>query len=235
MTGIIVIDKDPDWTSHDVVAKLRGILKEKRVGHGGTLDPMATGVLPVFIGRATRAVPFCEAFDKEYIAGLRLGLVTDTQDITGSVLSALGGRRLQKTTRPMFCKTSYGAFSENRRSSRRCTRPSRSAATRLYELARRGVEAERKTPRAITDPLILSSSAGPDDDWLLRSNSAQRGRMSARSVTTSASQLGCGGTMCSLRRTRAGSFSRWTTAVTLSDVETAVRSGNTGRRCAQAG
>ena len=84
--GILVIDKPQDWTSHDVVAKLRGILHVKRIGHAGTLDPMATGVLPVFVGRATRAVEFAAEREKEYIAGLRLGVVTDTQDVTGSVL-----------------------------------------------------------------------------------------------------------------------------------------------------
>ena len=84
--GILVIDKPSDWTSHDVVAKLRGILREKRIGHAGTLDPMATGVLPVFVGRATRAVEFASEREKEYIAGLRLGTITDTQDCPGSVL-----------------------------------------------------------------------------------------------------------------------------------------------------
>ena len=83
MTGILNLDKPAGWTSHDAVAKLRRILGERRIGHGGTLDPMATGVLPVFVGRATRAVEFLEAADKEYEAGLRLGLVTDTQDTTG--------------------------------------------------------------------------------------------------------------------------------------------------------
>ena len=119
MNGIIIVDKPAGWTSHDVVAKLRGALRKdgmggatgavvggamgavvggatggsknvKRVGHGGTLDPMATGVLPVFIGRATRAAEFCENSEKEYIAGLRLGLVTDTQDITGKIISVCG-------------------------------------------------------------------------------------------------------------------------------------------------
>ena len=83
--GIIIIDKPADWTSMDVCAKLRGILKTKKVGHAGTLDPMATGVLPVFVGSATRAVSYAEAGDKEYIAGLRLGLVTNTQDTSGEV------------------------------------------------------------------------------------------------------------------------------------------------------
>ena len=84
--GILVIDKPAGWTSQDVAAKLRGVFHERRVGHGGTLDPMATGVLPIFIGRATRAAEFAESAEKEYIAGLRLGTVTDTQDTSGNVL-----------------------------------------------------------------------------------------------------------------------------------------------------
>ena len=84
--GILIVDKPAGWTSMDVCAKIRGILREKRVGHAGTLDPMATGVLPVFVGRATKAVSFAESGEKEYLAALRLGVVTDTQDITGEVL-----------------------------------------------------------------------------------------------------------------------------------------------------
>ena len=86
--GIIIIDKPTGWTSMDVCAKLRGILREKRIGHAGTLDPMATGVLPVFVGRATKAVQFAENGRKEYRAVLKLGTVTDTQDTTGAVLEA---------------------------------------------------------------------------------------------------------------------------------------------------
>ena len=84
--GIIIIDKPAGWTSMDVCAKLRGILKTKKVGHAGTLDPMATGVLPVFVGQATRAVSFAEDGEKEYVAGLRLGRTTDTQDTSGETL-----------------------------------------------------------------------------------------------------------------------------------------------------
>ena len=85
-SGIVIIDKPADWTSMDVCARLRGILHEKRVGHAGTLDPMATGVLPVFIGQATKAVPFAEGGTKEYETILQLGIVTDTQDTTGTIL-----------------------------------------------------------------------------------------------------------------------------------------------------
>ena len=86
MNGILLIDKPAGWTSMDVCAKLRGALREKRVGHSGTLDPMATGLLVVFLGRATRAATFAEADEKTYEARLRLGIVTDTQDVTGTVL-----------------------------------------------------------------------------------------------------------------------------------------------------
>ena len=85
--GILIVDKPAGWTSQDVCAKLRGILKERRIGHGGTLDPMATGVLPVFVGRATRAVEFASEREKEYVAGLKLGVSTNTQDTTGEVLT----------------------------------------------------------------------------------------------------------------------------------------------------
>ena len=86
MDGIIIIDKPAGWTSQDVTAKLRGVLHTKRIGHGGTLDPMATGVLPVFVGRATRAVEFFEHADKTYEAVLQLGVITDTEDTTGEIL-----------------------------------------------------------------------------------------------------------------------------------------------------
>ena len=88
--GILLIDKPQGFTSHDVVAKLRSILKTRRIGHGGTLDPMATGVLPVFVGGATRAADFAASQDKEYIAGFTLGYATDTQDSTGEITQMSG-------------------------------------------------------------------------------------------------------------------------------------------------
>ena len=86
MNGILLIDKPEGWTSHDIAAKLKGMLRERRIGHSGTLDPMATGLLVMFVGRATRAVEFAEAQSKRYIAGLRLGVSTDTQDTTKPIL-----------------------------------------------------------------------------------------------------------------------------------------------------
>ncbi|MEF2741457.1 MAG: tRNA pseudouridine(55) synthase TruB, partial [Agathobaculum butyriciproducens] len=86
LNGILLMNKPQGFTSHDVVAKLRGILHTRRIGHGGTLDPMATGVLPVFVGGATKAADFAAAQDKEYVAGFTLGYCTDTQDVTGEML-----------------------------------------------------------------------------------------------------------------------------------------------------
>ena len=85
MNGIVIVDKPSGWTSQDVVSKLRGVFKTRRIGHGGTLDPMATGVLPVFVGRATRGVEFFEHAEKTYEAVLQLGITTDTEDTTGTV------------------------------------------------------------------------------------------------------------------------------------------------------
>ena len=134
-SGILVLEKPAGWTSMDVCAKLRGIFHEKRVGHGGTLDPMATGVLPVFVGRATRAVEFAEKSDKEYIAGLKLGVITNTQDTTGEVLE----------TRPVqVSREQLEAVLEQFRGDIMQIPPMFSAikinGKRLYELARKGRE-----------------------------------------------------------------------------------------------
>ncbi len=219
MNGIIIIDKPAGWTSHDVVAKLRGVLKEKRVGHGGTLDPMATGVLPVFFGRATRAVQFCESFDKEYIAGLRLGLVTDTQDITGTVLhtsdvtasmadvkqAALKFTGVQEQLPPMYSAVKIGG-------------------KKLYELARRGIEAERKPRQIIVDAIEVLGRH--ENDYLLRI-ACSKGTYVRTLCHDLGGFLGCGGTMSSLRRTRAGVFTE-ADAVPISDVEAAAAAGRIG-------
>ena len=137
--GILIIDKPQDWTSMDVCAKLRRVLGERRIGHAGTLDPMATGVLPVFVGRATRAVEFASEGEKEYLAGLRLGQVTDTQDTTGEILE----KRPVSVTREEL----EGALAHFRGNILQIP-PMYSAIKRdgkkLYELARAGKEVERE-------------------------------------------------------------------------------------------
>ena len=216
MTGIIVIDKPDGWTSHDVIARLRRLLGERRIGHAGTLDPMATGVLPVFVGRATRAVEFCESDDKEYVAGLRLGVVTDTQDTTRTVLSqhpvdvtvsdveaalkSFVGP--QKQTPPMYSAVKIGG-------------------KKLYELARRGIEAERPARDVIIYSLALLGC--DDSDYSLHVH-CSKGTYVRTLCHDIGQTLGCGGTMSALRRTRAGRFTLQN-AVTLDDVAQAAENG----------
>ena len=146
---------------------------------------MATGVLPIFIGRATRAVPFCEAFDKEYIAGLRLGLTTDTQDITGSVLSA---------SEVAVSKNDLEDVLQNFRGEIEQLPPMYSAVKvggkRLYELARRGIEADRKTRRITVHSIDILSQSG--NDWLLRV-SCSKGTYIRTLCHDIGQLLGCGG------------------------------------------
>lgn len=196
--GILVIDKSAGWTSQDVAAKLRGVFHERRVGHGGTLDPMATGVLPVFIGRATRAAEFLESAEKEYVAGLRLGVVTDTQDTSGTVLETnsvcVTRAQLEAALRQFLgpieqIPPMYSAIKIN--------------GQKLYELARRGQEVARR-PRSITIH-ALELLEGEGADWTIRVR-CSKGTYVRTLCHDLGRALGCGGCMSSLRRTRAGSF-----------------------------
>lgn len=196
--GILVIDKSAGWTSQDVAAKLRGVFHERRVGHGGTLDPMATGVLPVFIGRATRAAEFLESAEKEYVAGLRLGVVTDTQDTSGTVLETnsvcVTRAQLEAALRQFLgpieqIPPMYSAIKIN--------------GQKLYELARRGQEVARR-PRSITIH-ALELLEGEGADWTVRVR-CSKGTYVRTLCHDLGRALGCGGCMSSLRRTRAGSF-----------------------------
>ena len=200
VNGILVIDKPADWTSHDVVARLRSILHEKRIGHAGTLDPMATGVLPIFVGRATRAVEFAADREKEYVAGLRLGTVTDTQDITGRVLESgpAGATRADLE----------GALAQFRGEIRQIP-PMYSAIKRngkkLYELARKGQEVERE-PRPVTIYELELMEQISETDYILRVL-CSKGTYIRTLCHDIGQALGCGGTLFSLRRTRAAGFS----------------------------
>ena len=196
--GILVIDKSAGWTSQDVAAKLRGVFHERRVGHGGTLDPMATGVLPVFIGRATRAAEFLESAEKEYVAGLHLGVVTDTQDTSGTVLetnsACVTRAQLEAALRQFLgpieqIPPMYSAIKIN--------------GQKLYELARRGQEVARR-PRSITIH-ALELLEGEGADWTVRVR-CSKGTYVRTLCHDLGRALGCGGCMSSLRRTRAGSF-----------------------------
>ncbi len=219
MNGIFLVDKPQDWTSHDVVAKLRGALHERRIGHSGTLDPLATGLLVVFVGRATRAVEFAEADKKVYIAGLRLGVSTDTQDITGNILrysdTVPAEAELEAAVRSFKGETEqippmYSAIKVN--------------GKKLYELARRGESVERK-PRRITvsDIEIIGRT---DKDCLLRIE-CSKGTYVRTLCSDIGDALGCGACMSSLRRTRAGVFSV-DDAHTVADIAAAAETGKAG-------
>ncbi len=196
--GILIVDKPADWTSQDVVAKLRGVFREKRIGHGGTLDPMATGVLPVFLGRATRAVEFFEHADKTYLAALRPGVVTDTQDITGTVLAeqpaSVSAEELaavlprflgvQEQIPPMYSAVKIGG-------------------KKLYELARAGKEVAR-SPRRIE--IFSIDFCGFDGQDLLLRIHCSKGTYVRTLCHDIGAALGCGGCMAALRREQAGAY-----------------------------
>lgn len=197
--GIIIIDKPAGWTSMDVCAKLRGILKTKKIGHAGTLDPMATGVLPVFVGQATRAVSFAEGGEKEYVAGLRLGLTTNTQDTEGETLTqspVTVGREELEAVLPRFT----GEISQ--------IPPMFSAikinGQKLYDLARQGKEVERKA-RAVTIFALEVVEQVSETDYILRIR-CSKGTYVRTLCHDIGQALGCGGCMFSLRRTMAAGF-----------------------------
>ncbi len=216
--GIIIIDKPQGWTSMDVCAKLRGMFHEKRVGHAGTLDPMATGVLPVFIGRATRAVEFAADSDKEYIAGLKLGVVTNTQDTSGEVLEErpveVNGEQLHRVLERFIgdieqIPPMYSAIKIN--------------GKKLYELARKGREVARK-PRAVTiRALELLGWPDAGGDFSLRVV-CSKGTYVRTLCHDIGQALGCGGCMSSLRRVKAAGFTL-ADSVTLEAVQAAVDCG----------
>lgn len=209
--GIIIIDKPAGWTSMDVCAKIRGILREKRVGHGGTLDPMATGVLPVFVGQATRAVEFAENSRKEYVAGLRLGQVTNTQDITGETLEYF-----PVTVSRSDVETALTRFLGEIRQIPPMYSAIKINGQKLYDLARRGQEVPRK-PRTITIFELELLEQINQTDYLFRCI-CSKGTYIRTLCHDIGQLLGCGGTLYSLRRTMAAGF-RLDQAVTIEDVQ----------------
>jgi tRNA pseudouridine55 synthase len=214
MDGILIIDKPAGWTSHDVVARARRILKEKRIGHTGTLDPFATGVLVLLVGRATRLAQFLSGAEKEYEATIRLGFATDTGDLTGvprdeasapADCAALGRGQIEEafaTLRgdieqvpPMYSAKKVGG-------------------KKLYELARRGEEIERKAVRVRVSEFEMAAEG---DCTFLKSNLDGTCDVHARVVCSAGTyvralaesvgeRLGTGAHLAALRRTRAGEF-----------------------------
>lgn len=201
MTGIICLDKQEHMTSFSTVARARRIVGEKKAGHAGTLDPMATGILPVLFGGATRFMEFLPVHDKGYRARIQLGMTTDTLDTTGTVLTRSGVRVSKAQVEQALAAfrgdilqvpPMYSALSKN--------------GVRLYELARRGEEVERQARPVTIYRLELTEFDGQTQECTLnvlcskgtyiRSLADDLGRM-----------LGCGAVMSGLRRTYAASFS----------------------------
>ena len=198
MNGIVIIDKPQGWTSQDVTARLRRVFNTRRIGHGGTLDPMATGVLPVFVGRATRGVEFFEHAEKTYETVLRLGLTTDTEDVTGTVLSE---REVQIT--PEQAEAALANF----RGEILQVPPMYSAlkvnGQKLCDLARKGKVVERK-PRPITIHELTLLETG--ENTLRLRVRCSKGTYIRTLCKDIGEALGCGGCMAQLRRVTAGEY-----------------------------
>ena len=200
LCGIIPVFKPEGWTSFDVIAKLRGILHIRRLGHAGTLDPMATGVLPVFVGKATKACDILPDSDKAYIAGFRLGISTDTQDITGKVLSECG----DGVTEGQVLEA-LGAFRGEIMQLPPMYSAVKVGGKRLYELAREGREAERQ-PRKITVYEAELREYCEDTREGKLYISCSKGTYIRTVIHDLGAALGCGGTMTSLCRVAAAGF-----------------------------
>ena len=198
MNGIVIVNKPQGWTSQDVTARLRRVFGTRRIGHGGTLDPMATGVLPVFVGRATRGVEFFEHAEKTYETVLQLGLTTDTEDITGTVLE----KRTVEVTKEQFL-----AGLEAFRGEILQVPPMYSAlkvnGQKLCDLARKGREVERQ-PRPITIyKLECLEFSGETARLLVHCSKGTYIRTLCKDI---GEHLGCGGCMAGLCRVTAGAY-----------------------------
>ena len=196
--GIICIDKPAGHTSFDVIARVRGILHMKKVGHAGTLDPMTTGVLPVFLGRATKACDILPVQDKRYRARFQLGITTDTQDITGTVLE----RREVRVTRAEF-EAAIRSFVGEQMQLPPMYSAVQVGGRRLYDIAREGGTVER-TPRPVTFYSIDIPAMG--EDWAELEVHCSKGSYIRTLCHDIGQKLGCGGVLTELRRTMAAGF-----------------------------
>ncbi len=202
MDSVIVIDKPGGMTSHDVVEKLRKLFQIRRVGHVGTLDPMATGVLPVCLGKATRLAEYLQAGQKEYVAGLRLGTVTDTQDITGKVIQEVAIDWSTEEIKSRFRKI-IGHFTGEIDQ----IPPMFSALKRkgrpLYELAREGKEVDRESRSIRIESIQIESIRPPEVQFRVVCSTGTYVRTLCHDM---GALLGPGGCLSALRRTRSGHF-----------------------------
>lgn len=207
--GIINIYKEAGFTSHDVVAKLRGILKQKKIGHTGTLDPDATGVLPVCLGNGTKLSDMLTDTDKTYDAAILLGRTTDTQDISGSVISISDVNVTEEET-VLAIKSFIGPYMQ--------IPPMYSAVKqngkKLYELARAGIEVKREPRNVIIYDIDIKKIAFP---YVYITVYCSKGTYIRTLCHDIGQALGCGACMSSLVRTKAGIF-KIDDSITLDDV-----------------
>lgn len=210
INGMINVYKEAGFTSHDVVAKLRGILKQKKIGHTGTLDPQAVGVLPVCLGNATKLCDLLVDKTKEYEAVLRLGVTTDTQDLTGTVLT----QRPVTTARSQAEEVLLSFLGEYEQ-----IPPMYSAlkvnGQKLYDLARQGKEIERAARAVTIYKMDIQEIALPVIRFKV---SCSKGTYIRTLCHDIGEKLGCGGAMESLKRTASGSFQA-EEALTLAQIE----------------
>lgn len=220
LNGMICVNKPQGFTSFDVIAKMRGILRLRRLGHAGTLDPMATGVLPVFVGKATKACDIIPDHDKTYRAGFRLGFVSDTQDSSGK-MTELGhadevtAERLEASLDDfrgdiMQIPPMYSAVTVN--------------GKRLYDLARKGIEVEREARPVTIYKLALTDFDEKTHEGTLEI-SCSRGTYIRTVINDIGEKLGCGAVMTSLVRTAACGFSL-SDCVSLEELQANADSGN---------
>ena len=198
MNGIVIVDKPQEWTSQDVTARLRRVFNTRRIGHGGTLDPMATGVLPVFVGRATRGVEFFEHAEKAYEAVLRLGLTTDTEDVFGTTLEEREVSISEQEFMDILPKfrgkiqqipPMYSALKVN--------------GQKLCDLARKGKEVERQPREIEIFELTCLEFTGTTARLRVRCSKGTYIRTLCKDIGEA---LGCGGCMQELRRVQAGEY-----------------------------
>ena len=218
MTGVLILDKPADFTSFDAVAVCRRLCHERKIGHTGTLDPMATGVLPLLLGKATRAASLLEDTDKEYEAGFRLGVSTDTEDSTGKVLETSDtpvSRELLESLLPRFrgeimqVPPMYSAVSKD--------------GKRLYELARKGIEVERDARPVTIFKLELMEYHEETREGKL-TVSCSKGTYIRTLIADLAKAAGSLGVMTALRRTKACGFTL-ADAITLDEAKALSEAG----------
>lgn len=200
MNGVLVVDKPADWTSHDVVAKCRKLLNLERIGHTGTLDPFATGVLVLLIGKATRILQFLQDDEKEYVATLRFGFETTTGDYTGSPKTDFIEPKITHEELEKVLKSFVGEI---------CQIPpmfsaKKMSGKKLYELARKGLEVEREAIKVkIYELELLQMKSSSEAVVRVVCSAGTYVRALAEQI---GKELGCGAHLTELRRTRAGKF-----------------------------